>query len=380
MLFNIEKNLLVGQGQTTIATARYLQHIGASFSIFSLKPNTLPNDLSQFYTQVVSEYTQAWISPGIALDDPVMNCLDQTKTCLDIDYFLTQYKKPVILVTGTNGKSTVCRYLQTMFLALGLKSVCYGNYQPGILFALEEDIDWVIIELSSYQLERMCYQGTVALSILLNISEDHIDWHGSMKDYQQSKMKIHKMAAINMGVGGEDYKHHMQAYSHLPRSKALNLAASIAILKKLGYKAPMVELPVLPYREMTYKVNDQVIINDSKSTTIASTVSALNNAVLLYPQQRVLLILGGIEKSNYFQPLIDCLNLSIQLIVIGKGFQDLDPFIEQRFDCIYAAISCIIRYKGVILFSPGGASYDQYKTYMERGRDFDRCILSIQDG
>lgn len=383
MQFDLSNNLIIGQGLTSIETAQYLLREKKPFRVYSLRDNVLPDSLEKYYTNQLNAYSMAWLSPGIAPDAPCMKGLDLSKTWIDIDYFLYQYTKPVILVTGTNGKSTVARMIQVLLSQLGLKAKCYGNYQPGLLNVLSDEIDWVILELSSYQLERMRFSGKIAASILLNISLDHIRWHGSYSAYQLAKLKILSLSDITIGVGGQ--------YSFLERAfglakhgysvqEALNLGAAQEVLFQLGFKSlELAILPQLPYRQNIICKDHQIIVNDSKSTNIASTMSAIHVFRERYPTKPILLIMAGIEKDNQYNDLIDTLS-QVNVIVIGEGFKGLAPYISRRYHCIEDAMSCIIDHKGVVLFSPGGASYDQYGSYEERGRDFNRCLFNVREG
>lgn len=383
MLFDLSNNLIIGQGLTSIETAQYLLRIGKPFKIYSLRENTLPESLSKYYTNQLSDYSMVWLSPGIPSNAPCMQGLDLDKVWIDIDYFLYMYDKPVILVTGTNGKSTVSRMIQLMLSQLGFKAQCYGNYQPGLLNVLSNHMDWVVLELSSYQLERMRFSGKVAASILLNISSDHIRWHGSYGAYQLAKLKILSLSDMTIGVGGQ--------YSFLERAfnlakynysvqEALNLGAAQEVLFRLGLKPVELDiLPQLPYRQCVVCKDNQIIVNDSKSTNIASTVSAIHVFRERYPSKPILLIMAGIEKEDQYNELINILCHRVKIIIIGEGFKGLSPYISMRYHCIEDAMSCIINHKGVVLFSPGGASYDQYGSYEERGKDFNRCLFNTRE-
>lgn len=382
MQFNLSKNLLIGQGQTSIQTAYYLQKKGYPFQIYSLKPNQLPSDLKVYYTRFIPEYTMAWLSPGISERDPCLKGIDLEKAWLDIDYFLSEYRGPVILVTGSTGKSTVCQLLKTMLLSLGYDAEVYGNYQPGVLQLLSDPKDWVILELSSFQLEKMRFEGKVAASVLLNISRNHIDWHGSYEAYHEAKCKILEYSDINIGLYGKPFSHRVSEWMDrgVDPQMALNLAASAETLSQLGLKVPMLsEVPRLPYRQTLHQLGDRIIINDSKSSTLASVLSAIEVCKTQYPNKRILLVMAGSEKDHVFEPLLKYIE-SLDMIVIGSGFQGLSPYFSKRYRCIEEAMSCIMEYRGIVLFSPGGTSYDQYGSYEERGKDFDRCLFEAWTG
>lgn len=380
MQFDLTKSVIVGQGITSIHTAEYLIKKGCAFSIYSLKSNRLPQHLSKYYVNDPLDYSMAWLSPGIQANDPIMNFIDKDKTWLDIDYFLYNTTKPVILVTGTNGKSTVSCMIRDMLKQLGYMAVCYGNYQPGLLSVLDQDVDWVIIELSSYQLSHMKYTGKVSATLLLNITVNHINWHGSFESYQASKLKIHNFSDLNIGVNGRyGFRQRIKPLIKLGYNfqDAYNIAASIEVLVRLGLRPIIGYYPKLPYRQNTIVRKNQVIINDSKSCTLVSTVNAIKLAKMNYPNKPILLILAGIEKGEPSDQIIKEFTSNVTVIIIGKGFQELSGFCAKRYSCIKEAMSSIMNHKGIVLFSPGGASHDQYGNYEERGEDFNRRILNV---
>lgn len=373
MFFDTRKNILIGQGETTLATARYLEKKGYPFKIFSLQENRLPSYRSS-YINMLEPYTLAWVSPGIQLDDPVMTDFDPMRTCLDIEYFLAHSKQRIIAVTGTNGKSTVVRYLQALLTKMGYRAACYGNYQVGVLSALETDLDWVILELSSFQLARMRPIWTFDVGVILNIQDDHLAWHGSHMAYREAKLKLCLMCACLQEKDFQVKAKSLLLTGRYTEQEAQNLAAALVVLEYLGLDAPEIELPILPFRQNIYRWQNKWVINDSKSTTIASTLSALMTARKRFPNINILLILAGIAKSSNCQALVEALDERTDIVVIGEDFQTLNPYLKGRYSCIEDLMSCMMEHEGVIVFSPAGASYDQYGTFTERGEAFNRCI------
>jgi|GEM_PF-3863740 UDP-N-acetylmuramoylalanine--D-glutamate ligase len=381
MLFDLSHSVILGQGLTSIETANFLLSQNRDFQIYSHQENHLPEHLKSYYSQKMKDCSHIWLSPGIPIHDVFLKDIDMKKAYLDIDYFLYHYTKPVILVTGTNGKSTVCRYIESMLVERGYSACCYGNYKPGILSLLHQNVDWVIIELSSYQLSYMRLLNKVAATLLLNISKDHLAWHNGFDRYQQAKYKIHQYSDISVGLGGKyDYLYRIASLEQegFNPMEALNLAAAMEVLDQLGIKPSVPKkLPKLLYRQNIHFLKDKIFINDSKSTNIESVVIALKVVRKSYPNRSILLILAGIEKTLNHAQLIPWLDENDRIIVIGQSFKSISAYVYQRFSCIAKARSCIMDFNGVILFSPGGASYDQYRNYEERAKDFNRHIFNI---
>lgn len=369
MHLDLSHSLLVGQGATSIHTARYLKEHGYSFNIYSQKSNRLPDDLMEYYVTEPIYASLVWVSPGISPDDAIIKTLDPSvPKILDIDYFLLHTKSKCLLVTGTNGKSTVVKYAQTL-LAKDNRSVgMYGNYQPGILQALTTSPEWVIIELSSYMLYWMAYQHTCLGGILLPVTKDHISWHGSYKHYLAAKLKIQTMV-----------RHMVDMRTSSKVACELNQLAVHTLFDQLGINYQPDVLPSLPFRMTVQHMGDNIYINDSKATNLAATISAISYVKKYYPNKPILLILAGIAKQKDHGELLPYLS-GTTLCVVGEDYSDLNPYIHQRFDCIEAIKPCMMEHRGVILFSPAGSSYDRYTGFEARGDAFNKLIRIIHKG
>ncbi len=388
MVYNLSHSILVGQGQTTIATANYLLKHGHSFEVLSSKPNILPQYLKDYYTREITKGSIAWVSPGIQPQHPILDkVLGRMPIITDIDYFLMNSNSSVILVTGTNGKSTVVAYLNAMIAQLGLKSACLGNFKPGLLDALDQDLDWVVIELSSYQLHWMQSHHTVQASVLLNVDHDHIVWHQSFKRYRDTKQKIHSYADVCIddgNYGGVSY-HPRASMLHqrgMSLQRANNVAAAMECLIQLGISSAQgleldVVLPQLSYRQVQQLKGGCVIVNDSKATNLSATISALQSVRHQYPDKKILLILAGISKTNCHNLLLQHIDVHMDIVVIGAGYQDINTCFLARYRCIEDLKIGMMKQYEVILFSPAGASYDRYKDFTARGVAFDALIESF---
>lgn len=417
-----ETHIILGQGVTAIATARYWvsrrlrenQTVESltvpSIQILSNKPNILPDDLRPYYSNTLQPggNKRVWVSPGLKASDELfqqVGDVDPRYRMLDIDYFLSQVstKTQVILVTGTNGKSTVSLYLQQILQTQGYSCACYGNFQPGVLQALDGRWDWVVLELSSYQLYWMkdrawCIdnhpQGyyPVKASVLLNIEEDHLSWHEGYRGYRAAKEKVHQYADVcvdNGQYGGRSYLPGVKQIMLGSRQNqslqtAMNMSAAWACLFHLGVVSQIDPLELgqlqgLPFRQQKRVMGERVIINDSKATNISATLSAIQAVRAQYENQKVLLILAGVSKVTQHQEIKQCLSAvsHIDCVVIGDDFQDMNDMLLARYRCIEDLKIGIVKSYGVILFSPAGASYDRYKDFSARGVAFDTHIESL---
>ncbi|MDC3181003.1 Mur ligase family protein [Gammaproteobacteria bacterium] len=362
-------HVVLGQGLTAISTARYLLGQGNSVVILSRKPNLLPKDLQSLYSQSTHSPLQYWLSPGIHPQDEIWDYLRPgVPIMLDVEYYLLHQTSRVIAVTGTNGKSTLCVYLADALKQQGFTVGIYSNFQPGLLQSIQQSPDFVIIELSSFQLHYMSMQYQVEITAITNIEQDHQNWHKNICAYQSSKKKIFQLSSVCKML---------DEYQSKKSIREQNLLLTELVMTSLGYDFdPNLITASLPYR--LQKHHQYRIYNDSKSTNLHATCAALSDLLVQY--HKVILILSGIDKGCCNQRLLYFLSqYKIDLYLVGDGFKLLEDSCIKRFIDLESCIESL-DLNEVILFSPGGSSYDQYKDYIDRGRHFDTIIESILEG
>ncbi|MBB38243.1 MAG: hypothetical protein CL515_04805, partial [Actinobacteria bacterium] len=194
--------LILGYGSTGKSVEDYLLSKNiSSYAIWDdysndLSPHKTENNLDNINRE---DYKVVYISPGIAPDHPVISHIDKNKLGIpietDLDIFFTSSidtsMPKIIGITGTNGKSTCVEVLKEIILSTGVKAEACGNVGRPILECSPKlsDNEYLIIELSSFQLH---YVNSLRLDVaaILNISEDHIDWHGNRENYQEAKLSI----------------------------------------------------------------------------------------------------------------------------------------------------------------------------------------------
>ncbi len=333
----------------------------------------------------------------------------KNKIITDIDLFYL-FKKNFrsVVVTGTNGKSTTCKIINHILKKNKIKSFVGGNIGKPILnFSLKKDI-WLIIEASSFQL---AYSKFICpdYALLMNITNDHIDWHGNMKNYINSKFKIFKnqnknqFALIHKDFVNQYKKRNLHGRLVIPKTNGykklktklknhylksdindenMSYVYELSKLLKISEKSFLKSLKSftgLPHRyEVFLKKKNCTFINDSKATSFQSTKFALNNT------KNVFWIVGGLPKKN---DRIKLKNLSQNIVksyIIGKSInffkkqiQKNTPYYEAKnlkksLIQIIKDIKFMKRKKNTILFSPASASYDQYLNFEKRGEEFKR--------
>lgn len=373
-----------------------------------------PVDLAQCWPDVHTLY----LSPGIPLTHDLV--VDATRSGVeirsDIDLFLDAVVRPVIAITGTNGKSTVVSLTALLLKSRGFVAV--GNIGRPVLDVIGENHAGYVLELSSFQLERIT-EPRFRVAACMNITEDHMDHHESFKTYVASKHRIYEnselaifngadeitkpqshpnelginqnpdwsMSNSSVVLGGREFD--AQDFVLQGKHNRLNILFAAASAFELGMSVSEM-MPILKsYKGLPHRLSEVgtfagiTFINDSKSTNVGSTIAALD-ASCGRPRPLVLL-LGGDSKAQDLTPLEPPLiNHVDHVVVYGR---DRDRFIDllqnhasisssENFeDAVNAAIERA-RPKGTVLLSPACASFDLFENYEERGRTF--CCLTQQ--
>ena len=196
--------LVVGLGLSGVSALRYLVRAGAAVTVTDSRTEpagieALKKEFAEVSFQLgafgapepLTQFTEAVVSPGVDLREPFVQQLVAANVPVigDVELFARAAKAPVIGITGSNGKSTVTTLLGEMAKATGLVTAVGGNLGTPALDLLADEVELYVLELSSFQLETThslrCKAATV-----LNISEDHLDRHGTMATYTAAKARI----------------------------------------------------------------------------------------------------------------------------------------------------------------------------------------------
>jgi UDP-N-acetylmuramoylalanine--D-glutamate ligase len=439
------KNILVlGAGLTGMSCARFLQKHNIDFSINDSRQT--PVDLETFKTEfpMVPLFTGSWnaeaisqadiilASPGVDLtiSDIKTNISDDCDVMGDVELYTRLTNTPTLAVTGSNGKSTVVSLLAYLGNALGFNTQLGGNIGVPVLDVVDEKIDFLVLELSSFQLETMTSMNAIA-SCILNVSDDHLDRHQTMDNYTNIKQRIYPQANVAI-INRDDVSTHLRNAaeqvsfgSDKPSEKqfgllsvdastflmfgdkklinlkelplagahnALNYLAALALGQQAGWSLDaMVDhlsgFEGLPHRCQRVETSDNIHwINDSKATNVGATVAAISGfAKLLIKGQKIILIAGGDAKGADLSPLGAVVSDHVsQLYVLGK---DAHKFIELIDKCIHVesieeavhkanAQAC---HNDIVLLSPACASIDMFKNFVERGNAFMQAVQLVQE-
>ncbi|RMG57318.1 MAG: UDP-N-acetylmuramoyl-L-alanine--D-glutamate ligase, partial [Gammaproteobacteria bacterium] len=201
------ERVIVGLGDTGLSVARHLHRLGMPFAVVdsrleppglaqlrSLEPE-VPMHLGDLDTPWLQHAHQLVLSPGLSPDLPQIRAAREAgvEVIGDIELFAHAADAPVIAITGSNGKSTVTALVGEMARAAGVNAGVGGNIGTPALDLLAEDHDLLVVELSSFQLETTASLAPRA-SVILNISADHLDRHGTLDRYAAAKARIYERA------------------------------------------------------------------------------------------------------------------------------------------------------------------------------------------
>ncbi|NNO00888.1 UDP-N-acetylmuramoyl-L-alanine--D-glutamate ligase [Vibrio sp. B1-2] len=421
--------VVVGLGMTGLSVVNYLLSLDRSLTIKVIDTRENPPGREHLSSQVelhCGGWNQAWLfdadlivtNPGIALATPeIQQALARHIPVVgDIELFSWQVDKPVIAITGANGKSTVTDLTGVLAKAAGVKVAVGGNIGVPALDLLQQEADLYVLELSSFQLETTSSLKLVSAAFL-NLTEDHMDRYDGMESYRQAKLRIFKYAQAAV-VNADDSQTEPPSFSgHIARfsvehdadyctqmidgksflvAKGTPLLASeelslvgrhnsanvltvLALLDLAGVDYSSALDALKSYRGLTHRC--QVVadnhgvkwVNDSKATNVASTQAALSG---LNCQGTLYLLVGGVGKGADFSPLAPILKtLNVKLCcfgVDGGQFMPLHPSAQfySSMEEIIVSIKPQLRRGDMVMLSPACASFDQFKNFMARGDAF----------
>jgi UDP-N-acetylmuramoylalanine--D-glutamate ligase len=292
----------------------------------------------------------------------------------------------IVGVTGTNGKTTTTELLGSIFRVAGRDVAVAGNV--GTPLTSIRDMEWVVCELSSFQLEDV-HELACDVAVLLNLEPDHLDRHGSFEAYRDAKLRIFERARAKvvprgLGLDGIGFS----ATDELPAEPLIrglhnreNAAAATAAARVAGIgdeqiAAALLTFPGVPHRLELVGERDGVrFVNDSKATNVAAALRAL----AAYEDEPVHVILGGSSKGEDFAPLRVALGPNVRSVhLIGDEATRLAETIDGHLDGDLAtAVAHALRLArpgDVVLLTPACASYDQFENFEARGEAFRALV------
>jgi UDP-N-acetylmuramoylalanine--D-glutamate ligase len=373
------------------------------------KKNFLKNKKKKNLEEILNVVDYIVLSPGISLTKKKNLIKFKRKIITDIDLFYLSNKNfKSVVVTGTNGKSTTCKLLSHLLKKNRFQVLLGGNIGTPVLNLNIKKNSYVIIEVSSFQLSHSKYICP-DYAFLLNVTNDHLDWHGNMSNYINSKLKIfntqkrNQFAFINNQFKKIFKKRNFKSKLVIPSKKKyekikyeiknfylrssindenMNYVYAFSKLLRISknkFITAMDSFVGLPHRyEIFLKKKNTVFINDSKATSFEATKYALLNTKNIY------WILGGLPKKNDKIILSKVKKNIIKCYLIGKNISFFREQIENKVKFsitrdlkktlvkIFKDIKNSYIKKNTILLSPAAASFDQFVNFEKRGDKFKK--------
>lgn len=377
------------------------------------------------------------ISPGVKLTIAALAAARRVGVSIigEIELAARMLRCPIMAITGTNGKSTTTELLGAMLKRCGKRVFVGGNLGTPLMSCVDEDLDYAVVELSSFQLESVALFHP-KYAALLNISLDHLDRYPCMESYILAKGAIFsqqtsddvaivnaddpevlRLAAdgaaqqvqfctsrlLEQGISCCDDFIHWRGYGEAmtfdTRQLSLKgghnienvMAALVPVLMEgldaqLAWQAAC-DFSGLPHRMVLVRTLDGVDwYNDSKGTNPGSVLKSVASLAQPSTQPKLTLIAGGKDKGGDYRDMRDCLAGRVgQFILLGQAAQrmqqawaDLAPveLVTSMEQAVRAAQACTPQ-GGTVLLSPGCSSFDMFRSFEHRGEVFSAAVLAL---
>ncbi len=435
---------VIGMGRTGIAAANFLASRGARATLIDQKNREdLKEALASLNPAVETRFGSSRprpdaevvvLSPGVDIHDPVLQPARESgaEILSEIELAARFASSPIIAVTGTNGKSTVTALIGEILKRAGKKILVGGNIgTPFISLVDDEPADYLVLEISSFQLEGVS-TFRPKIGMILNISPDHMDRHKTLEEYSALKGKIaaNQQAAdylvlnqddpetLKLGKGKQARKAFFSASGEVEEGSfvrdgtlfvrrkgedhevcpagelkqamqwqmesvlAAVTAAALAGIEHETIADAIRAFSGLEHRmEWVRSVRGIDFVNNSKGTNVGSVQKSLNSF-----DRPVILIAGGSDKDSDFAPLKSVFKERVKhLVLMGetrKKFRQIlnGSFSYEDAEDMEEAVSRAYQKAApgdVILLSPACASFDMFRDYADRGARFKSIVNRI---
>ena len=451
MEFVKKKVVVVGLGKSGIAAARWLSKAGAEVTVSEIKTDLeiqakYRKELMGLGVHLESggHREETFIhadliimSPGVPLDIEPLQAAQKSGVPIlgEMALAVGLVDIPIVAVSGTNGKSTTVTLIGDMLKTTGARVFVGGNIGNPLMdyVVAEEKTDYAVLEVSSFQLDTMV-RFSPKISLLLNISPDHLDRYPDYEAYVQSKRRICRdqgpgqyvvlndddeqlsrfmpeggVSVLRYGLKDREGRHAflngntliarwsdreiafaIDQYALPGRHNLENLLGStLAALAmgatESGIQDAIIHFKGLPHRlEPVGRIDGVTFINDSKATNVDSAVRSVTSF-----DRPVILIAGGRHKGGDYSPLVLAAKGRVKKIVLlgeardlmADAFKDVIPIIFTN--SMEEAVSKAFSSAGsndVVLLAPACSSFDMFKDYADRGNRFKQAVKGLDHG
>ena len=423
--------VVAGLGMTGQACLRFLLQQGQAVKAWDSRTSAqLPDDLSvvlekgEVSDTFFNDVQEMVVSPGISVAHPVVEKARREGVSVigDVELFSRYNKARLAGITGSNGKTTVTLLTTHILNTCGLYACAAGNVGKPVLDTLGGGHDIVVLELSSFQLETVSSLPLDAACIM-NISDDHLDRHGTLAAYQAAKQRIYNNAthavvwreqretypqqadlpvttfglgntAGDFGVSGGWITWQGEPVLDLARVQltgmhnALNIQASLALVQTLGVKLTdavnaVYSFSPVPHRCTVISQRFGITwVDDSKATNIGAAIAALEGLAPMVCG-RIILIAGGDAKGADLTQLAPALKHYVaELITLGRDGKSIAALHapSEHVGTMKEAVAAARRKAAsgdMVLLSPACSSLDMFDNYEHRAAQFAREIEEL---
>ena len=439
--------LVVGLARTGEATAAFLLRRGARVTITESKPRAELGSKAETWIrrgvklEAGGHTPAAFLEADLIIPSPGVPRLPEIAAARDrgipvwseIELASRFLKGSIVGLTGTNGKSTTTTLLHRILKDAGRPAFLAGNIGTPLISFVDRSRDdhLYVTEISSFQLEYV-HAFRARLALVLNLSGNHLDWHGTMDDYAAAKAKLvlgqkagdaavlnredarvwaWKEAAVSdvfafsgkrpvrrgafvrdgwvvVRDGGEERRILPVSEIKLPGlHNRENVLAAAAAARILGVAPSRIRASVRGFRGLEHRlepvatVRGVSFINDSKATTVDATLKALAGFT-----RPVVLILGGKDKGSDFRPLRKAVRRGVKAVVlvgsarekIREALAGIVPLLEaETYPEVVRAARAAAAPGDIVLLAPACTSWDMFRDFEERGRVFKREVRRL---
>lgn len=441
--FRGKRVTIVGLARSGIAAARALHSLGAAVTVTDKKPaaqlheqikalgsGAIKLEAGGHPDRVFLEADLIVLSPGVPKIAPILSAQRHgVKVISELELAWLLSDSPYIGITGTNGKSTVTTLVGLMMKKAGKKTLVAGNIGNALTEAprLLRGQDWIVAELSSFQLEDIeTFRPRIAT--VLNITQDHLDRYRDIDEYGEAKARVFmnqqkedflvlnfddplvkafakrtsatvipfsRLVRFNPGACVLDGflvfngkricavdEIRIKGVHNLENALAAAAMALCAGADRKAVAAVLREFPGLEHRlEYVRERNGVTYINDSKGTNVGAVVKSIEGFT-----QPVVLIAGGLDKGSDFSPLYDLFRNKVKLLIlIGKAAEKMEKALGTATETVFAkTLQDAVRAGAeraasgdVVMLSPACASFDMFKDFEDRGRQFKEAVMNL---
>lgn len=366
------------------------------------------------------------LSPGVDLGPVLGLALDAGCEVIgELELGARCARAPLCAVGGTNGKSTTTELIGAMLKQAGRRVFCGGNLGTPLSAVVDGEWDELVVEVSSFQLERApSFRPHVA--VLLNITDDHLDRHGTFAAYAAAKgnafanqtsedvavapsgdatvleqVRRGRARVVQFGAGGDyaltgsgvlevgsGHTFELAGTALGARHNQLNAAAAIAAARARGAGVEPVERALSEYRALPHRlafvqeVRGVRFYDDSKATNVGAAVAAIGSI----SETKVVLIAGGKGKEGSYEPLARELEVRGRAaVLIGEAAEALSRALAEHVACehartLEAAVERAYQLAqpgDAVLLAPACASFDMFRSYADRGERFVSAVRAL---